>query len=113
MPFFRELPAKLILLLHLLLGFVTGWFFIQGFKLLLGRCFAGTIPLTGMGYRVCGVQLSFLQFCIVWLVDKRVWEKKRVPSAPAPTNAKEILLLLASILCYAMGAAVINLIRLL
>ena len=66
-----------------------------------------------MGYRVCGVQLSFLQFCIVWLVDKRVWEKKRVPSAPAPTNAKEILLLLASILCYAVGAAVINLIRLL
>ena len=111
MPFFRELPAKLILLLHLLLGFLTGWFFVQGIRLLLGLCHAGKSPMTGLFFRVCGVQLAFLQFIIVWIADKRVWQRKRVPSAKAPTNAKEILLLLASILCYAAGAAVINLVR--
>ena len=51
MPFFRELPAKLILLLHLLLGFLTGWFFVQGIRLLLGLCHAGKIPMTGLFFR--------------------------------------------------------------
>lgn len=113
MPFFHELPAKLILLLHLLLGFLTGWFFVQGFKLLLGMCTLGGIPLTGLFYRVCGVQLAFLQFIIVWIVDKRVWERKREPKLRTPANAREIGLLFASIGLYAVGAAVINLIRLL
>ena len=113
MPFFREIPAKLILLLHLLLGFLTGWFFVQGFKLLLGLCTLGGIPLKGLFYRVCGVQLAFLQFIIVWIVDKRVWEAKRVPMKRTPANAREIGLLFASIGLYAVGAAVINLIRLL
>ncbi len=113
MPFFRELPAKLILQLHLLLGFLTGWFFIQGFKLLFGMCTLGGVPLTSLFFRVCGVQLAFLQFIIVWLVDKRVWERKHVPMKRTPANAREIGLLFASIGLYAVGAAIINLIRLL
>ena len=111
MPFFRELPTKLILLLHLLLGFLTGWFFVQGIRLMLGLCYAGTIPLKGLFFRVCGVQLAFLQFIIVWIVDKKVWQKKRVPSPKADTTNLEYGMLVAAILCYAVGAAVINLIR--
>ena len=111
MPFFHELPAKLILLLHLLLGFLTGWFFVQGFKLLLGMCTLGPMQLTGLFYRIAGVQLAFLQFIIVWIVDKRVWEKKREILPRVPANAREIGLLLASIALSAVGAAVINLVR--
>ncbi|MBR6019948.1 MAG: hypothetical protein IK055_07015 [Lachnospiraceae bacterium] len=113
MPFFRELPAKLILLLHLLLGVLTGWFFVQGFRLVLGMCRLGEIPLTGLFYRVLGVQLAFLQFIIVWIVDKRVWEKKRVAQPKSPATSREIGLLFASIALYGVGCGLINLIRLL
>ena len=112
MPFFRELPAKLILLLHLLLGVLTGWFFVQGFRLMLGMARFGGVQLTGLFYRVCGVQLAFLQFIIVWIVDKRVWERKRTATVKSPASAKEVGLLFASIGLYAVGAAIINLIRL-
>jgi len=98
--------------LHLLLGLLTGWFFVQGFKLLFGLAKVGGIPRTGLIFRVWGIQLAFLQFIIVWLVDKHVWEKKREHTRPSPVNAKEVALLFGAILCYAVGAALINLIRL-
>ena len=85
----------------------------QGFKLLLGMCTFGGMPLTGLFYRIAGVQLAFLQFIIVWIVDNRVWEKKRKAQPRVPANAREIGLLLASIALYGVGAAVINLVRLL
>jgi len=112
MPFFRELPAKLILLLHLLLGVLTGWFFLQGFRLILGMASFGGMPLTGLFYRICGVQLAFLQFIIVWIVDKKVWERKRTATPKSPVTVKEVSLLIASIGLYFVGAGLINLIRL-
>lgn len=113
MPFFRELPAKMILLLHLAWGVVTGWFLVQGVRLALGLCYAGTIPMTGLFFRVCGVQLAFLQFIIVWVADKYIWQKKRVKTPPrTPVSAREVGLLFGALLCYAAGAAAINLIRL-
>ena len=108
MPFFRELPAKLILLLHLILGVATGWFFVQGFKLLFGMCRLGEIHLTGLFYRIAGVQLAFLQFILVWVIDKYVWQKKREPMPKAPVTGREIGLLFASIGLYAVGAALIT-----
>ncbi len=111
MPFFRELPAKLILLLHLILGVVTGWFFVQGFKLMLGRVYVGGIAQKGLFYRIWGLQLSTFIFILVWLIDLRVWKKKRTPMPRSRATAKEIGLLFASILLYGVGAAAINMIR--
>ncbi|MBR5712944.1 MAG: hypothetical protein IKX54_05040 [Lachnospiraceae bacterium] len=111
MPFFRELPAKLICLLHLLLGIITGWFFVQGIRMTLGLCSFGAFEMNRLPWRIVGVQLAFLQFVIVWIVDKRVWEKKRVAQPKAPASAREIGLLFAAILLYAVGAAAINMIR--
>ena len=70
MPYFRDIPMKTILLMNFILGIVTGWFFVQGIKLLLGFCVFGGLQMKGIFYRVLGVQLSFLVFIIVWLIDQ-------------------------------------------
>ena len=112
MPYFRELPLKKILLVNFILGLTTGWFFVQGFKLMLGLVVFGGLRLTMFFYRLLGLQLSFFIFIVVWVIDKKYWEKHRVKTPPAKPTAAEYRSLLLTLLVYAAGAGLINLVRL-
>lgn len=115
MPYFRDIPMKTILLMNFILGIVTGWFFVQGIKLLLGLCVFGGLQMKGIFYRVLGVQLSFLVFIIVWLIDQKYWQKHRPKGQPVVTKktAADYGKAVLTVLAYAVGAGIINLIRLL
>ena len=115
MPYFRDIPMKTILLINFILGLVSGWFFVQGIKLLLGRCVFGGLKMTGICYRVLGVQLSFLVFIIVWLIQQKYWQKNRPKGQPVvlKKTASDYGKAVLTVLAYAAGAAIINLIRLL
>ena len=112
MPYFREIPIKTILIHHFLLGLATGWFFIQGIKLALGRCVFGGMQMTAFFYRLLGVQLSFLVFFIVWIVDQFYWKKHRTATPEAKPTKSEYGKLCLTLLVYAAGVAIINLVRL-
>ena len=112
MPYFRELPLKKILLVNFILGLTTGWFFVQGFKLMLGLVVFGGLRLTMFFYRLLGLQLSFFIFIVVWVIDKKYWEKHRVKTPPAKPTAAEYRSLALTLLVYAAGAGIINLVRL-
>ena len=111
MPYFRELPLKKILLHNFLLGLVSGWFFVQGIRLMLGKVVFGGLRLHTAFYRLLGLQLSFFVFVIVWVVDQTYWKKHREKTPPAKATAKEWGKLLLTLLCYAAGAGISNLIR--
>ena len=113
MPYFRELPLKTILIRNFILGLLTGWFFVQGIKLTLGLCVFGGLQLTMFFYRLLGVQLAFLVFIVVWLVDQFYWKKHRVESdnPGAKPTAKEYGKLVLTILVYGVGLGLINLVR--
>ena len=115
MPYFRDLPMKTILLMNFILGLVTGWFFVQGIKLMLGLCVFGGLKMTGYFYRLLGLQLSFLVFIIVWLIDQKYWQKHRQKGYPVALKktAEDYGKAVLTVLAYAAGAGIINLIRLL
>lgn len=113
MPYFRELPLKKILLMHFILGLTTGWFFAQGIKLALGKCVFGGLQLTFPFYRLLGVQLSFFVFFVVCIIDLNYWKKHRTETPKAKATAAEYGKLCLTVLVYAAGAGIINLIRLL
>lgn len=112
MPYFRELPLKKILLMNFILGIVTGWFFVQGFKLMLGMVVFGDVRLHTFFYRLLGLQLSFFVFIVVWVIDQTYWKKHREKTPPAKPTAAEYRSLLLTLLVYAVGAGLINLVRL-
>ncbi|MCR5531587.1 MAG: hypothetical protein K6F26_07045 [Lachnospiraceae bacterium] len=112
MPYFRELPLKKILLMNFILGLTTGWFFVQGIKLMLGMVVFGGLRLHTFFYRLLGLQLSFLVFVIVWVIDQSYWKKHREKTPPAKPTASEYKSLLLTLLVYAAGAGLINLVRL-
>ena len=111
MPYFRELPLKKILQMNFILGLATGWFFIQGIKLTLGLAVFGGKQLTPFFYRMLGVQLSFLVFIIVWFIDQKYWQKHRTPTPPQKPGRTEYGRLFLTLLVYAAGAGIINLVR--
>lgn len=112
MPYFRELPLKKILLMNFILGLTTGWFFVQGIKLMLGMVVFGGLRLHTFFYRLLGLQLSFLVFVIVWVIDQSYWKKHREKTPPAKPTAAEYKSLFLTLLVYAAGAGLINLVRL-
>ncbi|MBO7630986.1 MAG: hypothetical protein J6S78_01485 [Lachnospiraceae bacterium] len=111
MPYFRELPIKKILLHNFLLGLVTGWFFVQGILLMLGQVVFGGLRLHTFFYRLLGLQLSFFVFIVVWVIDQTYWKKHREKTPPAKPTAAEYRSLSLTLLVYAAGAGIINLIR--
>ncbi len=111
MPYFRELPLKTILWMNFLLGLASGWFFVQGIKLMLGLCVFGGLQLKTFFYRLLGLQLSFLVFVIVWVVDQTYWKNHRVRTDNTPTSAAEVKKLCLTLLSYAIGGGIINLVR--
>lgn len=111
MPYFRELPLKKILMHHFILGLTTGWFFVQGIKLALGKAVFGGLQLTFPFYRLLGVQLSGFVFIVVCLIDLHYWKKHRTEMPRSRTTAAEYGKLCLTVLVYAAGAGIINLVR--
>ncbi|MBO4697257.1 MAG: hypothetical protein J5643_08270 [Lachnospiraceae bacterium] len=112
MPYFRELPLKKILQMNFILGLVTGWFFVQGIKLALGLAVFGGLRLKYFFYRLLGVQLAFLVFIVVWIIDQKYWQKHRTATPPQKPGKTEYGRLFLTLLVYAAGAGLINLVRL-
>ena len=112
MPYFRELPLKKILQMNFILGLVTGWFFVQGIKLALGLAVFGGLRLKYFFYRLLGVQLAFLVFIVVWIIDQKYWQKHREKTEPRKATFAEYKKLFLTLLVYAAGAGIINLVRL-